>query len=81
MKIINARLRGQTELFSLSVAQGLITHITPQTAALSANLPECIANSLRIVLALSNGSEPSAGNKSTTIRSGMRLSVVTSNPT
>ncbi|GAD00042.1 cytosine deaminase [Agarivorans albus] len=40
MKIINARLRGQTELFSLSVAQGLITHITPQTAALSANLPE-----------------------------------------
>ncbi|WP_221075665.1 cytosine deaminase [Agarivorans aestuarii] len=40
MKIINARLRGQTELFSLSVAQGLITHITPQTAALSANLSE-----------------------------------------
>ncbi|MPW30201.1 cytosine deaminase [Agarivorans sp. B2Z047] len=40
MKIINARLRGQTELFSLSVAQGLITHITPQAAALSANLSE-----------------------------------------
>ncbi|MEE1675137.1 cytosine deaminase [Agarivorans aestuarii] len=40
MKIINARLRGQAELFSLSINNGLITHIEPQSAALSPDLPD-----------------------------------------